>query len=70
MLVEGKLACNPCLLRKSSVRSIICNSRELSHSHPESHAGEAASRLAKGIPIGRSPTVDVRNSHVSYIVTW
>lgn len=36
----------------------------------EGHAGEAASRLARGIPIGRSPTVDVRNSHVSYIVTW
>lgn len=37
---------------------------------PEGHGGEASSRLARGYPIGRSPTVDVRNSHVSYIVTW
>ena len=36
----------------------------------EGHAGDAALHLARGIPIGRSPTVDVRNSHVSYIVTW
>ncbi|KAM5530516.1 hypothetical protein V8D89_015832 [Ganoderma adspersum] len=36
----------------------------------EGHAGEASSRLARGFPIGRSPSVDVRNSHVSYIVTW
>ncbi|KAI0328523.1 SURF1-domain-containing protein [Cubamyces sp. BRFM 1775] len=36
----------------------------------EGHAGEAASRLAHALPVGRSPTVDIRNSHVSYIVTW
>ncbi|RPD82405.1 mitochondrial protein required for respiration [Lentinus tigrinus ALCF2SS1-7] len=36
----------------------------------EGHAGEASSRLARGVPIGRSPSVDVRNSHLSYIVTW
>ncbi|OBZ68603.1 Surfeit locus protein 1, partial [Grifola frondosa] len=36
----------------------------------EGHAGEASSRMAHGIPVGRSPTVDIRNSHVSYIVTW
>lgn len=42
----------------------------LSNIPPEGHAGEASSRLARGFPIGRSPSVDVRNSHVSYIVTW
>lgn len=36
----------------------------------EGHAGDVASRIARGIPVGRSPTVDIRNSHVSYIITW
>ncbi|KAI0094320.1 mitochondrial protein required for respiration [Irpex rosettiformis] len=36
----------------------------------EGHAGEASSRVARGIPLGRPPTVDVRNSHASYVVTW
>lgn len=36
----------------------------------EGHAGDASSRISHGYPVGRSPTVDVRNSHVSYIVTW
>lgn len=36
----------------------------------EGHAGDAAWRVAHGIPLGRTPTVEVRNSHVSYIVTW
>ncbi|TBU63797.1 mitochondrial protein required for respiration [Dichomitus squalens] len=36
----------------------------------EGHAGEASSRLSHGVPVGRPPTVDVRNSHVSYIITW
>ncbi|KAI8981376.1 SURF1-domain-containing protein [Trametes punicea] len=36
----------------------------------EGHAGEASLRLSHGLPVGRPPTVDVRNSHVSYIVTW
>ncbi|KZT02471.1 mitochondrial protein required for respiration [Laetiporus sulphureus 93-53] len=36
----------------------------------EGHGGEQMSRLAQGIPIGRTPTVDVRNSHASYVVTW
>lgn len=34
------------------------------------HGGEISSRLSHGIPFGRTPTVDVRNSHASYIVTW
>ena len=37
---------------------------------PEGHAGEANTRLSKGIPIGRPPTVDLRNSHLSYVITW
>ncbi|KAF8913090.1 mitochondrial protein required for respiration [Gymnopilus junonius] len=36
----------------------------------EGHAGEALTRLGKGIPIGRTPTVDLRNSHLSYVITW
>ncbi|KDR85431.1 hypothetical protein GALMADRAFT_84226 [Galerina marginata CBS 339.88] len=36
----------------------------------EGHAGEANTRLGKGIPIGRTPTVDLRNSHLSYVITW
>ncbi|CAA7265941.1 unnamed protein product [Cyclocybe aegerita] len=36
----------------------------------EGHAGEANTRLEKGIPIGRAPTVDLRNSHLSYVITW
>ncbi|KAI9065890.1 SURF1-domain-containing protein [Trametes sanguinea] len=36
----------------------------------EGHAGEANTRLSHGVPVGRTPTVDIRNSHVSYIVTW
>ncbi|CAL1694951.1 unnamed protein product [Somion occarium] len=36
----------------------------------EGHAGDASTRLSQGIPIGRPATVDVRNSHASYVVTW
>jgi len=36
----------------------------------EGHAGEANIRLGRGIPIGRTPTVDLRNSHLSYVITW
>ncbi|KAI0785008.1 mitochondrial protein required for respiration [Abortiporus biennis] len=36
----------------------------------EGHAGEAATRKSHGIPIGRAATVDVRNSHASYVATW
>ncbi|KAH7930398.1 SURF1-domain-containing protein [Leucogyrophana mollusca] len=34
------------------------------------HAGDASTRLNKGIPLGRAPTVDVRNAHLSYVITW
>jgi surfeit locus 1 family protein len=36
----------------------------------DGHAGDAASRLSKGVPIGRAPTVDLRNAHLSYVITW
>jgi len=36
----------------------------------EGHAGDISSRLKHGIPIGRAPVVDVRNSHASYVATW
>ena len=36
----------------------------------EGHAGEAAARLKEGIPVGKSPVVEMRNSHMSYVVTW
>ncbi|CAO3607535.1 unnamed protein product [Cunninghamella echinulata] len=26
--------------------------------------------ISKGIPIGRSPVVEVRNSHLQYVITW
>ncbi|KAH0837996.1 SURF1 family-domain-containing protein [Lanmaoa asiatica] len=36
----------------------------------DGHAGDAAAYLSKGIPVGRSATVDVRNAHLSYVITW
>ncbi|PCH34001.1 mitochondrial protein [Wolfiporia cocos MD-104 SS10] len=36
----------------------------------EGHGGEVASRLTRGVPIGKPPVVDVRNAHASYVATW
>ena len=36
----------------------------------EGHGGEISSRLSRGVPVGRAPVVDVRNSHASYVATW
>lgn len=36
----------------------------------EGHAGEASTRISKGIPVGRTRTVELRNSHLSYVITW
>ena len=36
----------------------------------EGHAGDANTKLSKGIPVGRTPTVDLRNAHLSYVITW
>ncbi|KAG6911618.1 hypothetical protein DXG01_011921 [Tephrocybe rancida] len=35
----------------------------------DGHAGEAGTRLSKGIPIGRAATIDLRNAHLSYVIT-
>lgn len=34
------------------------------------HEGEATSNINKGMPVGRTATVDVRNAHLSYVITW
>ncbi|KAI0052536.1 SURF1-domain-containing protein [Auriscalpium vulgare] len=36
----------------------------------EGHAGDATLRAARGLPIGKVPSVDVRNAHASYVATW
>ncbi|KAJ6575324.1 mitochondrial protein required for respiration [Mycena capillaripes] len=36
----------------------------------EGHEGEASARIAKGIPIGRPAKIDLRNAHLSYVITW
>ncbi|KAJ7293129.1 mitochondrial protein required for respiration [Mycena rebaudengoi] len=36
----------------------------------EGHEGEASKRLSKGIPVGRPARVDLRNAHLSYVITW
>ena len=37
---------------------------------PEGHSGDAQLCVSKGIPVGRAPTVEVRNSHAAYVLTW
>ncbi|GAA99858.1 uncharacterized protein L969DRAFT_84203 [Mixia osmundae IAM 14324] len=36
----------------------------------EGHAGESAAQLQRGIPVGRSATIELRNMHATYAVTW
>ncbi|KLO20680.1 SURF1-domain-containing protein [Schizopora paradoxa] len=36
----------------------------------EGHSGDAHLRLKEGTPIGRSPTVELRNMHATYAITW
>lgn len=36
----------------------------------DGNAGEAAQRVADGIPIGRPPTIELRNQHATYAATW
>ncbi|KAJ7925986.1 SURF1 family-domain-containing protein [Mycena leptocephala] len=36
----------------------------------EGHEGEASTRIIKGIPVGRYAKVDLRNAHLSYVITW
>lgn len=36
----------------------------------EGNAGEMKSMLQHGIPLGRAPTIELRNQHATYAVTW
>ncbi|KIY51264.1 SURF1-domain-containing protein [Fistulina hepatica ATCC 64428] len=36
----------------------------------DGNAGEAKGRVEHGIPLGRPATVDLRNAHLSYVITW
>ena len=36
----------------------------------EGTAGEQSSSISKGIPLGRAPTVELRNMHSTYAITW
>lgn len=36
----------------------------------DGNAGEAAQRVQDGIPIGRPPTIELRNQHATYAATW
>ncbi|KAJ7751283.1 mitochondrial protein required for respiration [Mycena maculata] len=36
----------------------------------EGHEGEASTRISKGIPVGRPAKIDLRNAHLSYVITW
>ncbi|VDB86632.1 unnamed protein product [Peniophora sp. CBMAI 1063] len=36
----------------------------------EGHGGDATQRKQTGIPLGKVPVVDLRNSHLSYAITW
>jgi surfeit locus 1 family protein len=49
--------------------TFLCSS-DRANSCTDGHAGNAATRISNGIPIGRPPTVDLRNAHMSYVITW
>ncbi|EJD03631.1 uncharacterized protein FOMMEDRAFT_105726 [Fomitiporia mediterranea MF3/22] len=34
------------------------------------HTGDAQLNISRGVPVGRAPTVEVRNSHAAYVFTW
>ncbi|KDN49600.1 SURF1-domain-containing protein [Tilletiaria anomala UBC 951] len=34
------------------------------------NAGEAAARISAGAPVGRAPTIELRNQHAVYAATW
>ncbi|KAL5494942.1 SHY1 [Sanghuangporus weigelae] len=36
----------------------------------EGHPGEVHVNKQRGVPVGRPPTVEVRNSHAAYVATW
>jgi surfeit locus 1 family protein len=45
-------------------------SSDRTNSRTDGHAGDAATRISNGIPIGRPPTIELRNAHMSYVITW
>ncbi|KIY69153.1 mitochondrial protein required for respiration [Cylindrobasidium torrendii FP15055 ss-10] len=36
----------------------------------DGHAGDANRKIMHGEPVGRTATVNLRNSHLSYVITW
>lgn len=36
----------------------------------DGNVGEAATRVAQGIPVGRAATIELRNQHAVYAATW
>ncbi|KAE8268142.1 hypothetical protein A4X09_0g4192 [Tilletia walkeri] len=36
----------------------------------EGNAGEASNRVSNGLPLGRAPTIELRNQHAVYAATW
>ncbi|KAJ3936242.1 MAG: mitochondrial protein required for respiration [Lentinula lateritia] len=36
----------------------------------QGHAGDADYCVSRGIPVGRAAAVDMRNAHLSYVITW
>lgn len=36
----------------------------------DGNVGEAATRIAQGIPVGRAATIELRNQHAVYAATW
>jgi len=36
----------------------------------EGNAGEMKSMISHGIPLGRAPTIELRNMHATYAITW
>ena len=55
--LEPSLYRSPC----SSVLTLI---------NTEGNAGEMKQMMNHGIPIGRAPTIELRNTHATYAVTW
>ena len=61
---------NPSSMRKPSVRVLLGVRLLAIDTRTEGHAGEAAVGLKDGVPVGKSPVVGMRDSHMSYVVIW
>jgi surfeit locus 1 family protein len=60
----------PVLVEEIFGEQLIYSNFSYSERIKEGHAGEANTRMSKGIPVGRPRTVELRNSHLSYVITW